>query len=448
MRKELLFTCLLGIFCLGSFGQGFSLRQCIEYANRNNGTLRNAQYDLEIAQMKINEQVGTMFPQVDVSGNYKDNLKLSTTVMPAELIGGNSGETVAISMGTQYNITAEANLNQKLLDPTFGIALKAARLSKLQSEQALLQTQEELYYNISVTYYQTLVIQRKTEALKATLDASTESLISTDLKYKNGLAKKIDVDKIRVSCNNTGSSLHQSELNYQQSLNKLKYYMGMPVDSNIVLSDTMLSFMLVPEVVNTDDFKVENHIDYKLQQTSLSLYEANKKKEIAGYLPTLSFNAWYDYNAMRSEFNFFKSGKDWYNSSGFGFTLLVPVFDGLQRKNRISQTRLDIKKAEENLRLTAQALKVNLSNYEIQYWNAIDNIRNEKDNMDLAESVYESTRMAFRQGTGSSLELVQAESSFREAQSNYYSKLLDLYIARIELEKSKGNLIEYINNIK
>jgi outer membrane protein TolC len=114
-------------------------------------------------------------------------------------------------MGTQYNITAEANLNQKLLDPTFGIALKAARLSKLQSEQALLQTQEELYYNISVTYYQTLVIQRKTEALKATLDASTESLISTDLKYKNGLAKKIDVDKIRVSCNNTGSSLHQSD---------------------------------------------------------------------------------------------------------------------------------------------------------------------------------------------------------------------------------------------
>jgi len=262
------------------------------------------------------------------------------------------------------------------------------------------------------------------------------------------MAKKIDVDKIRVSSNNTRSGLQQSELSYQQSLNKLKYYMGMPVDSMIELSDTTLSLELSPEIIRVDDFNVENHIDYKLQQTSLSLYEANKKKEVAGYLPTLSFNAFYDYNAMRDKFNFLKSGQNWYNSYGLSATLSIPVFDGLQRKNRISQSKLDIKKAEENIRLTVQSLKVNLSNYEIEYRNAVDNIKNEKDNMDLAKSVYDNTQLSYRQGTGSSLELVQAQSSYREAQSNYFNKLLNLYIARIELEKSKGNLIEYTNNIK
>jgi len=221
----------------------------------------------------------------------------------------------------------------------------------------------------------------------------------------------------------------------------------MPVDSIIALSDTTLSESS-PEINRVDDFNVENHIDYKLQQTSLSLYEANKKKEVAGYLPTLSFNAFYDYNAMRDKFNFLKSGQNWYNSYGLGATLSIPVFDGLQRKNRISQSKLDIKKAEENIRLTAQSLKVNLSNYEIEYRNAVDNIKNEKDNMDLAKSVYDNTKLAYQQGTESSLELVQAESSYREAQSNYFNKLLNLFIARIELEKSKGNLIEYTNNIK
>jgi hypothetical protein len=115
---------------------------------------------------------------------------------------------------------------------------------------------------------------------------------------------------------------------------------------------------------------------------------------------------------------------------------LVPVFDGLQRKNRISQTRLDIKKAEENLRLTAQALKVNLSNYEIQYWNAIDNIRNEKDNMDLAESVYESTRMAFRQGTGS-CGACSAESLFVKLRAITIANCL-IFICPIELKSQKG----------
>jgi len=448
MNKKLILTTLFGILSLVSFGQGFTLKQCIEYANRNNSDLRNAQYDLEITQKKVDEQIGSILPQVDISGSYTDNMKLSTTAMPAELVGGNAGETVAISMGTKHNLSAGANLNQKIYDPTFGVALKAAKIAKQQSEQTLRQTLEQVAYNISVTYYKTLVIQKETDVLKATRDASTESLASTELKYKNGMAKKIDVDKIRVSSNNTRSGLQQSELSYQQSLNKLKYYMGMPVDSMIELSDTTLSLELSPEIIRVDDFNVENHIDYKLQQTSLSLYEANKKKEVAGYLPTLSFNAFYDYNAMRDKFNFLKSGQNWYNSYGLSATLSIPVFDGLQRKNRISQSKLDIKKAEENIRLTVQSLKVNLSNYEIEYRNAVDNIKNEKDNMDLAKSVYDNTQLSYRQGTGSSLELVQAQSSYREAQSNYFNKLLNLYIARIELEKSKGNLIEYTNNIK
>jgi len=367
--------------------------------------------------------------------------------MPAELVGGKAGETVAITMGTKHNLSAGASLTQKIFDPTFGVALKATKITKQQSEQILRQTLEQVVYNISVTYYKTLVIQKETDVLKATLDASNESLASTELKFKNGMAKKIDVDKIRVSGNNTRSSLQQSELSYMQSLNNLKYYIGMPVDSIIALSDTTLSESSA-EIIGVDDFNVENHIDYKLQQTSLSLYEANKKKEVAGYLPTLSFNAFYDYNAMRNKFNFLKSGQNWYNSYGLGATLSIPVFDGLQRKNRISQSKLDIKKAEENIRLTVQSIKVNLSNYEIEYRNAVDNIKNEKDNMDLAKSVYVNTQLAFKEGTESSLELVQTESSYREAQSNYFNKLLNLYIARIELEKSKGNLIEYVNNIK
>ena len=447
MNKKLILTTLFGILSLVSFGQGFTLKQCIEYANRNNSDLRNAQYDLEIMQKKVDERIGTILPQVEISGSYTDNMKLSTTAMPAELVGGKAGETVAISMGTKHNLSAGANLNQKIYDPTFGVALKAAKIAKQQSEQTLRQMLEQVVYNISVTYYKTLVIQKETDVLKATLDASTESLASTELKYKNGMAKKVDVDKIRVSSNNTRSGLQQSELSYQQSLNNLKYYMGMPVDSIIALSDTTLSESS-PELIRVDDFNVENHIDYKLQQTSLSLYEANKKKEVSGYLPTLSFNAFYDYNAMRSKFNFLKSGQNWYNSYGLGATLSIPVFDGLQRKNRISQSKLDIKKAEENIRLTAQSLKVNLSNYEFEYRNAVDNIKNEKDNMDLAKSVYDNTKLAYQQGTESSLELVQAQSSYREAQSNYFNKLLNLYIARIELEKSKGNLIEYTNNIK
>jgi outer membrane protein TolC len=174
----------------------------------------------------------------------------------------------------------------------------------------------------------------------------------------------------------------------------------------------------------------------------------DKKRNRAGYLPSLSFNANYGYNAMRNNFDFATTGGEWYPGSSIGITLKVPLFDGLQRNAKIAQSTLNIEKSMENIRLTEQSIKVELSNSDIQYRNAVDNIRSEKDNLDLADNVYKNTQLEYQQGAGSSLDLVQAESSYRESLNNYYNKLLNLYIAKINLEQSKGTLMNYINNLK
>jgi len=425
--------------------KSFTLKQCVEYANKNNGNVINANYDVAIAEKKVNEQIGTMLPQIDASGNYTDNLKQNTTLLPGEMMG-QPGTKVPVTMGTKHNVSGNVQLTQKIFDPTFGAALEASKISKQQAEQTLYKTNEQTAFNISGIYYQTLVIEKQKNSLRATLNASEKSLASTILKYQNGMAKKVDVDKIRVSYNNTKSQLQQYELSYKQSLNTLKFQMGMPVDSLVVLSDTVLNIQYQALEIETDSFNFENRVDYKLQKIGLSANETDRKRNIAGYLPSLSFNANYGYNAMRNSFDFTKSGGQWYPSSSIGLTLKVPIFDGLQRHARVSQSKLNIEKSKVTIHLTEQSIQVDISNYEMQYRNAIDNIRNEKDNLDLAESVYKNTQLEYQQGVSSPLDLVQAESSYRESQNNYYNKLLNLYIARIELEKAKGNLLNFINN--
>jgi len=454
MRRTLRFKeiILLSLFfAISSFylhaQKPLTLKECINYSNTNNSNIKIAAYDVTISQKKINEQVGTMFPQIDASGSYTDNLKLGTTVLPGELMG-QPGTQIPVTMGTKHNLSGSVQLTQKIFDPTFGIALNAAKISRQLSEQTLMKTTEQTAYNISITYYQTLVIEKQMNSLQATLVASEKLLESAGLKYKNGMAKKTDVDKIRVSYNNTKSQLQQSELSYRQSLNTLKYQMGMPVDSSIVLADTVLNINFQTIEIQPDSFSVDNHIDYQLQKTNLRVSEIDKKRNMAGYLPSLSFNGNYGYSAMRNKFDFTESGGDWYPGSSIGITLKVPIFDGRQRSAKISQSKLNIEKNMESIRLTEQSIKVELSNSEIQYRNAVDNIRNEKDNLDLADSVYENTQLEFLQGAGSSLDLVQAESSWRESLNSYYNKLLNLYIAKINLEQSKGTLMDYINNLK
>jgi outer membrane protein TolC len=41
---------------------------------------------------------------------------------------------------------------------------------------------------------------------------------------------------------------------------------------------------------------------------------------------------------------------------------------------------------------------------------------------------------------GSNIEVVNAEASFKEAQTNYFSALFDAMVAKIDLQKASGTL--------
>lgn len=445
MKKKSLVLAALCTIPFLSFGEGFSLKQCVDFANKANGNIVNAGYDVDIAGRKVKEQLGTVLPQIDGSASYTDNLLLMTTLLPGEL-AGTPGKMIPVQFGTQHNMNGGLQLTQKVFDPTFPVALKATKLSESQAQQTLKLTKEQSALAISVTYYQTLVISKQLSTLRTTLATSTKLLASTELRYQNGMAKQLDIDKMRVSNNNLKSQVTQTELNYAQSLNNLKYYMGMPVDKTIDLTDTIMNVdnQLFEALLN--DFNVENRSDYQLQKIALKAYEADKQRNKASYLPTLNVTANLAASAMRKEFNFMDTNQKWYPNSSLVFSLRVPVFDGLQRQQRIAQANLNILKSKVKIGQTEQSIKVDLSNYDNQYRTAINNIKNEKDNLTLSEKVYKATQLQYQEGVISSLELVQAESSYNESTNNYYAKLLNLYIARINLEQGKGNLLNYINN--
>lgn len=445
MKKKSSVLAALFMLPLLAFGEGFSLKQCVEYAGKSNGNIVNAGYDVEIAGRKVKEQIGSMLPQIDGSASYTDNILLATNVIP-NIFTPDPTDMMELQFGTKYNLGGSIQLNQKLFDPTFPLALKASKLSENQAKQTLKMTKEQAAFSISVLYYQTQVIAKQLSTLRTTLTTSEKLLTSTELRFQNGMAKQIDVDKIRVNFNNLKSQIQQGELNYAQSLNNLKFYMVMPVDFALVLTDTSVNDNNQSLDAMLSDFNLENRTDYQLQKIALNAFEADKARNKAGYLPSLNFMANLGSNAQRKTWNFLDPNETWFTSSALIFSLRVPIFDGLQRKQRIAQANLNIEKSKVKLAQSEQSIKVDLSNYENQYRTAVNNIRTEKDNLTLSESVYKNTQLQYQQGVATSLDLIQAENTYKESTNNYYAKLLNLYIARINLEQSKGNLLNYINN--
>ncbi|MDP4114641.1 MAG: TolC family protein [Bacteroidota bacterium] len=428
----------------GSFAQTYTLKQCLNYAVNNNGNIKIANLNTEIAGKKIQETIGSGLPQIDGSAAWTNNLLLPTTMLPGELMG-RPGTSVPVKMGVKYNSSLGLTLKQKIVDPSFWLGLEAVQIANSYVNQNLQRTSELTNYYVSSAFYQAAIALRQMNNLKNVLAASEETLHSTELRYNTGVIKQVDVDKIRVSYNNTKSKLQQAELTYKQALNNLKYQMGLPMDEPLSLSDSLSDKNFI--VTDADDsFNLQNKIDYQMQLTNLRVAEIQKKQSVFAYLPSLSFNASYAYIGMGQQFSIPKN--NWNSSASIGLSLTVPIFSGFQRYTRVEQNELYVKIAKENLNLTDQSIRSDLSNYSLQFRNALDNIKNEKDNLSLAEKVYKNTQLDFQQGASSSLDVVQAESSLREAQNSYFSKLLTLYIAKLDLEKSKGTLIQFINNLE
>lgn len=431
-----------------------SLVECINYAKTNNPDLKKAIIEEKKSEKKINEVIGSGLPQITISGNLVNNLELPTQVLPGDYFGV-PGTMIPVKFGTKYSYTFTGEINQMIFSGSFWVGLSAVKYSNLYYKQNIDLISEDIEYNVATAYYQTLVAQKQIQLLQANQILISKSLADTKLLYENGKAKEVDVDRLNVNLNNVQYQLKKANEALQQSYLYLKFNMGMPVTASISLADssyfsqdTILEQKinnLKPE--NTESFSYENRVDYKILQTNLQLQELDYKNQIAKYLPTISAYGSYSYNALRKEFDLFDSKKEWFRYYSIGLRLQFPIFSGGQTLAKIQQSSLSIEGLREDIKKTENGIDLQVSNAISKYNNAYENIKANKLNIDLAQKVYDITLLEYNEGVADATTLVDSETKLREAQTNYVNSLLEFYVAKLEVEKSRGTLTYYLNSI-
>jgi outer membrane protein TolC len=442
-----------------------SIKECLDYASGNNSNIKLARYDEEIAKQQNNQVRGRGLPQANITGQWQNSPKIQKLIIPpaalAALSGGkadtnttapsSSSPNKGISAGYRYSTNLTGEVTQMIFDPSFWVGLKAAKYNRMVYMQTTQQVSEQTAYNIANAYYQVIVIEKRLQLLQSNLNNTGKLLSSTQLQFENGVAKQVDVNRIKVNFNNLKFQYQEAELNLLQALNALKYQMGMPLEQSILLKDTSLAFT-EEEGIMDDSVQnyAENRISYKLAKTNITLQDLDRRNNFSGYYPSLTGYANYAYNAQGPTLGLYKTKSEtqWinYTTASFGVRLRFNVFDGLQRNALVQQSKLKTRKMEENLNLTKQNINLEVSNARTQYMNTLSRIKAEQQNVDLAQQVYQVTQLEFREGVGTSTAVVQAETSLQQAQNTYISTLLDLYKARLDIERAKGNILPYLNS--
>jgi outer membrane protein TolC len=186
-------------------------------------------------------------------------------------------------------------------------------------------------------------------------------------------------------------------------------------------------------------FNYADRKEYQLLSAGIKLNEYNVKRYKLSYLPTLALYGNYYTNAQREEFQLFEPSK-WLKSSLLGVKLSVPIFNGFAKASRVSKAKLELEKSNNNIKQLIANIDNDVAQARININSAVLTMDNQKQNMELAEKIFNTAKKKYQQGLGSNQEIYNAQTELKAAQNNYYGALYDAIIAKIDFLKATGKL--------
>jgi outer membrane protein len=433
-----------------------SLKQAVEYALTNQKNVINSTLDVEIAQKKVNETIGYGLPQISGSFDVKDYEKIPTQFIPdfispsvynilydENLIPAKkeaSNQLYPVQFGAKWNGTAGLTASQLLFDPSYVVGVQASKTYREMYQRNLTRTRIETAVDVTKAYYNVLVVREGRDVLIANRDRLEKLLSDTRIMYENGFVEKIDVDRIQVAHNNAITEVDNFDRQMEISMMNLKFQMGLPQSSALNTTDSLDKAQIMQIQVNSDKADATKRIEYQILKNQQLLQEQNIKRFKGQYLPNIyAYGSLYT-TAQRNEFDLFKSTTPWYPTGIIGATLSLNLFDGGQRESKINQEKLALRKIDNELIDFNNSVEIDVQSNRSNLLYALSSLKVQDDNLNLATTISQTTKKKYEQGVGSNIEVLDAESSLKEAQVNYYRALYVAVVAKVDLDKSLGNL--------
>jgi outer membrane protein len=450
MKRILLLTFLT--FALTAQSQAVSttatnpltLKAAITYALENKADAKKARLSVENSEYQIDEVRSRALPQISANGSLTYNPILQTNVIDGSAFGA-PGTTIQASFGQKWTSGAGVSLSQTLFDQSVFTGLRAAKSTREFYQINNQLTEEQVIERVANNYYSVYVQRERLILLDSNYVNTSKVRDIVKGQFDNGLAKKIDLDRIIVKMSNIDTERQQIINQIQLQENALKFFMGMPIETKIVIPQT--EFEVTPQVL-TETPNTANRTEYLLLKKQEELLEFQKTAVKAAYYPTLSLVAGYNYIGQGPEVPLFAKPADgvyWSDYSAIGLNLKVPIFTGFGTRAKVRQADVDIRSLQEDIKDTQLSLDLDYRNAKTQIENNIITIGNQKENMRLAGDILKNTKNNYLQGLASLTDLLDAENASLEAQNNYTRAVLAYKIAEISLIKSKGELKTLLN---
>lgn len=408
--------------------QEADLQTCVDIALKNYPLIKQNQIDQKVTEAQIKSKIADWYPQLNLNGSYQHTFQRLTMITSQGSFVSGTYNTSAVQLG----------LTQNLFNRDALLASKSAGDVKQNTLNQLITNKIDLVANVTKAYYAILSLMQQVSVLDEDIVRLQRSLKDSYNQYKAGVVDNTGYKQATISLNNSKAQKQGLEATLPSYYALLKLYMNYPAEKEFTIHYDSLQLDQMAALDTNQNVDVQQRIEYKTLATNKRLLEANLKYEKWSYLPTVSLFGNYNLNYMNNKFaDLYKNNIP---QSFAGLQVTMPLFQGGKRKQ-------NIKVAEFNLERNAWDFQ-NLNNAVNQeYQTALSAYKADlatyhatKENMQLAQEVYNTVDLQYRAGIKTYLDVITAETTLLTSKINFTNSLFKLLSDKVDVQKASGSI--------
>lgn len=403
-----------------------TLNNIIQYTVKRQPRVQQALADEQITALQIKSRLADWYPQINFNYLYQHNFEVQTNI-----IGGNP-----VRLGVGNTSAMQFSASQTIFNRDVLLAKQTRSQVLQQASQLTEDTRIDAVVTVSKAFYDVLATEQQIKVANENIVRLEKSLSDARSRYDAGIVDKTDYKRATIALNNARASRKMNEEALKAKTEYLKSVMNYPSEGSlkIVYDSASLENEIVVDTLQQIDYS--KRIEFQLLETQRKLLEANVKYNRWSYLPSLSANAAYNFNFLNDQFT--KLYRQTYPNSFAGFTLSFPIFQGGKRKYEIQVAEWQLRRADIELTNLKNSFNAEYQLALGSYKSSLANYRAVRENVLLAQEVYDVIRLQYNSGLKTYLELITAETDLRTAQINYFNALYQVLTSKIDVQRSLG----------
>lgn len=410
-----------------------TLDAAIELALKQNKNIVVAKLNMQRAESQVTEAYGSAMPSLSVNAGFNHNIQLPVFFFPNPA----TGEVGPLRIGQTNVYAMTAQVQQVLFN---GAVFTAIQSSKIYTDAAGAQLDAAVAEVVTETkkkYYQAVAAAAYYNVAVTTLENIKKTRETITALFNEGLVAEFDKIRADVAVANVEPLVLEAESGRYAAQAALQTYLAMDLSDTVVVSAENLPD--IADLPNIEDAVRSAMVsNYDLQALNLQIEVAKKMIDIqaSDYYPTLAAFGQWQQQGQSDTFNDWRSA----TSSLVGLNFSMNIFNGLRTKAKVEQSQIDVATAEQRRGQVTDLIELQTRTIINQLGSAKARIAAQSSTVSQAQRGYDISQIRYKEGTGSLLEISDAETALSRARVNEISARLDYHTTKADYDRVTGQI--------